>query len=57
MLARGAIVENRVAVQTRLTEGLAPVEGDRVQLQQVLLNLVLNAAEALSAAAEGRVSC
>jgi C4-dicarboxylate-specific signal transduction histidine kinase len=53
VLARGAIVENRVAVQTRLTEGLAPVEGDRVQLQQVLLNLVLNAAEALSAAAEG----
>ena len=47
-LARSAIAENGVSVQTRLTEGLAPVEGDRVQLQQVILNLVLNAAEAMS---------
>jgi C4-dicarboxylate-specific signal transduction histidine kinase len=53
VLARSAIAENGVSVQTRLTEGLAPVEGDRVQLQQVLLNLVLNAAEAMSAVAEG----
>jgi signal transduction histidine kinase len=30
------------------SEGLTPVEGDRVQLQQVILNLVLNAAEAMS---------
>jgi signal transduction histidine kinase len=48
VLARSAIAENGVSVQTRLTEGLAPVEGDRVQLQQVILNLVLNAAEAMS---------
>jgi PAS domain S-box-containing protein len=47
-LARSAIAENGVSVQTRLSEGLAPVEGDRVQLQQVILNLVLNAAEAMS---------
>jgi PAS domain S-box-containing protein len=47
-LARSAIAENGVSVQTRLTEGLATVEGDRVQLQQVILNLVLNAAEAMS---------
>jgi PAS domain S-box-containing protein len=47
-LARSAIAENGVSVQTRLTGGLAPVEGDRVQLQQVILNLVLNAAEAMS---------
>jgi signal transduction histidine kinase len=32
---------------------LAPIEGDRVQLQQVVLNLVLNAAEAMSAVDEG----
>ena len=57
VLARSAIAENRVSVQTRLSEGLAPVEGDRVQLQQVILNLVLNAAEAMSAVDEGRVSC
>jgi signal transduction histidine kinase len=53
VLARGAITENGVSVQTRLSEGLAPVEGDRVQLQQVILNLVLNAAEAMSAVDEG----
>jgi PAS domain S-box-containing protein len=48
VLARSAIAENGVSVQTRLSKGLAPVEGDRVQLQQVILNLVLNAAEAMS---------
>jgi signal transduction histidine kinase len=48
VLAHGAIAENGVSVRTRLTEGLAPVEGDPVQLQQVILNLVLNAAEAMS---------
>jgi PAS domain S-box-containing protein len=53
VLARSAIAENGVSVQTRLTEGLVPVEGDRVQLQQVVLNLVLNAAEAMSAVDEG----
>ena len=53
VLARSAIAENGVSVQTRLTEGLAPVEGDRVQLQQVILNLILNAAEAMSAVDEG----
>ena len=53
MLARSAIAENGVSVQTRLTAGLAPIEGDRVQLQQVVLNLALNAAEAMSGVAEG----
>jgi PAS domain S-box-containing protein len=48
VLARSATAENGISVQTRLSEGLAPVEGDRVQLQQVILNLVLNAAEAMS---------
>jgi C4-dicarboxylate-specific signal transduction histidine kinase len=57
VLVRNAIAEYRVSVQTRLSEGLLPVEGDRVQLQQVILNLVLNAAEAMSAVAEGRESC
>jgi signal transduction histidine kinase len=35
-------------VQTRLASGMAPVHGDRVQLQQVVLNLILNAVEAMS---------
>jgi C4-dicarboxylate-specific signal transduction histidine kinase len=46
-LAQGAITQHGVSVQTVLAEGLAPVQGDRVQLQQVVLNLILNAVEAM----------
>jgi len=46
-LAQGAIVKNGVSIQTRLTEGLSDVHADRVQLQQVVLNLILNAVEAM----------
>jgi PAS domain S-box-containing protein len=52
-LARSVIVENRVSVRTRLTEGLLAVQGDRVQLQQVVLNLILNAVEAMSEMDDG----
>jgi PAS domain S-box-containing protein len=48
VLARSAVIKNGVSVQTRLSEGLFPVHGDRVQLQQVVLNLILNAIEAMS---------
>jgi C4-dicarboxylate-specific signal transduction histidine kinase len=47
VLGRSPIIKNRVWVQTRLSEGLFPVNGDRVQLQQVVLNLLLNAVEAM----------
>ena len=47
VLGRSAIVKNGVSVQTRLSGGLFPILGDRVQLQQVVLNLILNAAEAM----------
>ena len=53
VLARSAITKNGVSVQTRLTEGLFPVQGDRVQVQQVVLNLILNAIEAMGSVDEG----
>jgi PAS domain S-box-containing protein len=39
---------NRVILREELTEDLPPVAGDRVQLQQVILNLLLNACDAMS---------
>jgi PAS domain S-box-containing protein len=53
VLARSAINKNGVTVQTRLAEGLFPVQGDRVQLQQVILNLLLNACEAMGSSDVG----
>src|SRR3984957_20077549 len=47
VLGRSAVIENGVSVQTRLCEGLFPIHCDRVQLQQVVLNLILNAVEAM----------
>jgi len=47
-LTRGEAVKNGVAVQTKIAKGLPLIEGDRVQLQQVLLNLIMNALEAMS---------
>jgi PAS domain S-box-containing protein len=53
VLGRSAIISNGVSVQTRLSEGLFPIHGDRVQLQQVVLNLLLNAVEAMSSREAG----
>jgi C4-dicarboxylate-specific signal transduction histidine kinase len=52
-LARSAIIRNRVSLKTRRADGLLPVEGDRVQLQQVVLNLILNAVEAMGSVEAG----
>jgi signal transduction histidine kinase len=46
-LAGGEAVENGVSVQADLAQGLPLIEGDRVQFQQVFLNLILNAIEAM----------
>lgn len=47
-LTSGEMHANRVLLERRLTEPLPLVFGDRVQLQQVLLNLIMNSIEALS---------
>jgi PAS domain S-box-containing protein len=47
-LARSELVEKGVTTRLGLWEGLSPVQGDRVQLQQVVLNLILNAVEAMN---------
>ena len=47
-LAHSELVERNVALATRLTPDLPDIRGDRVQLQQVLLNLIMNACEAMS---------
>ena len=52
VLARGEITKNGVSVDTDLAEGALLVEGDRVQLQQVILNLILNAVEAMGSIQE-----
>ena len=52
-LARGEMVKNGVSVRTQLAEGLPLIQGDRVQLQQVILNLILNAVDAMSGVSEG----
>jgi C4-dicarboxylate-specific signal transduction histidine kinase len=47
VLTRGEALKNGVSVQMQL-EGPPLIQGDRVQLQQVVLNLILNAVEAMS---------
>src|SRR5262249_58320786 len=53
VLARSVIIRNKVSVNTRLAAGFVPVQGDRVQLQQVVLNLILNAVEAMGSVEAG----
>jgi signal transduction histidine kinase len=48
-LAGPDLRRNRVALRTRLRRDLAPVVGDRVLLQQLLFNLLVNAIDAMSA--------
>ena len=50
---RSEATKSGVSVRSELAEGLPLVRGDRVELQQVLLNLILNAVEAMSGMDEG----
>ncbi|HLY87867.1 MAG TPA: AAA family ATPase [Acetobacteraceae bacterium] len=46
-IVRGELSRHHVSVQVLLAHDLPPVYADRVQLQQVMLNLILNAIEAM----------
>jgi C4-dicarboxylate-specific signal transduction histidine kinase len=48
-LTRGDLRAHQISVQADLFVGLPPILGDRVQLQQVLLNLIMNGIEAMAA--------
>jgi PAS domain S-box-containing protein len=52
-LSQGEIRSNRISLWTRLANDLPLVMGDRVQFQQVILNLVLNAIQAMSGEMQG----
>jgi C4-dicarboxylate-specific signal transduction histidine kinase len=52
-MVRNAIDKNTVSARTSLIEHMPSVRGDRVQLQQVIMNLILNAVEAMSSVEEG----
>ncbi|WP_409241706.1 AAA family ATPase [Bradyrhizobium sp. CB1015] len=52
-LTRGEVEKNGIVVQSHLVDGLPLIQGDRVQVQQVIMNLIINAIEALSSICEG----
>jgi len=53
-LTRGEAAKSRVSVRTVLADDLPPIRGDRVQLQQVILNLIINGIEAMAGVGEVR---
>jgi C4-dicarboxylate-specific signal transduction histidine kinase len=56
-LTRAEAANNSVSVRTQFAEGLPRVQCDRVQLQQVMLNLIVNAIQAMSGISEFQTAC
>jgi signal transduction histidine kinase len=52
-LTAAEIQQNRISLRTRLADDLPPVLGHRIEIEQVVLNLILNAVESVAAGAEG----
>jgi C4-dicarboxylate-specific signal transduction histidine kinase len=52
-LTRGDVARNRISVLTQFAEPSPAVQADRLLLQQVILNLIINAVEAMSSMREG----
>lgn len=53
VLTRGELQRHGISLATDLDPNVGSVVGDRIQLQQVVLNLILNAAEAMGSATDG----
>ncbi len=56
-LTRGELQRHDVLLETELSGGLKPVLGDRGQMQQVILNLIVNGIEAMTRACIVRGCC
>ena len=52
-LARNQVDWNHVSLESQFVENLPLIQGDRIQLQQVILNLIINAIEAMSGVSQG----
>jgi PAS domain S-box-containing protein len=51
-LSRSEVLAHHVSLQTRLSGELPPIFGDRAQLQQVILNLIMNSMDAMNAVSD-----
>jgi PAS domain S-box-containing protein len=52
-LTRSEVLRNSVSLQTQFAQGLPLIQGDRIQLQQVVLNFLVNAIEAMGGVSDG----
>jgi PAS domain S-box-containing protein len=51
-VTRSELLRDAVSLRTELAKGLPPIQGDRIQLQQIVLNLIMNAVEAMGDASK-----